>query len=180
MLALGAAAGAVHAQTPDTAAAARKLAAEVARHGQFRIRLVSGSVVELREVRLEGTSLVATFAAPGGGPVSYPLGEVEQVWRRGSAAGRGFRIGAISGFIVGAIGGVAVTHLCLNVLGTRSCSDPSAGEQIRHAALGGVSRAACCWEASGWRWPPPSSAGTGFMTPANGGWRPWSRRIGSV
>lgn len=103
---------------------------------RIRVRLASGPIVELRDATVDGTSLVGRPATIDS-LVRYRVEELEQVWRRGSAAGSGLRVGAGFGFVGGAISGVAVANWCLNPLGG-TCAQASGGDRIRAALLGGL------------------------------------------
>lgn len=104
----------------------------VANQKQIRIRLASGSVVELRRPRVEGTTLTGQVGSYGA-TAAYPVQDVSQIWRRGSSADLGFAIGASIGFMGGAALGIAVANMCI-----LSCSNPSGSEEITAALGGGV------------------------------------------
>jgi MFS family permease len=108
----------------------------VAHQARIRLRLASGTMVELRDAAVDGTTLVGR-SAMGDSLVGYRFEELDRVWRRGSAAGVGLAIGAGLGLIGGAIGGVALAHWCLNLF-EGPCPEPSGGEQVRGAVIGGL------------------------------------------
>ena len=63
----------------------------------------------------------------------YPIQGISQVWRRGSAAGVGFKIGAVVGVAGGAAAGIAFANICGFV-----CSNPSSSEQLTAILAGGL------------------------------------------
>jgi hypothetical protein len=109
-----------------------QLTKAVTGRSRIRVRLTSGAVVELRQPSIEGTTLVGQVATADS-VTRYRVEELDQIWSRGSAAGRGLAIGAGVGAVGGAIGGVALSHLCV-----LSCNQPSAGEELTGAAFGAL------------------------------------------
>lgn len=89
-------------------------------------------MVELRQPRVDGATLTGQVGSYGA-TAEYPVGEVSQIWRRGSSADIGFAIGAGIGFMGGAAAGIAAANMCVF-----SCSSPSGSEEITAALGGGV------------------------------------------
>jgi hypothetical protein len=110
-----------------------ELAKAIAGRSRIRVRLASGSIIELRDAAVEGTTLVGQTAGIDAG-VRYQIEELEHVWRRGSGAGLGFAVGAAMGVMGGAAAGIGLANSCL---GLGSCS-ASTGDELRAAAVGGV------------------------------------------
>ena len=110
-----------------------ELAKAIAGQSHIRVRLASGSIIELRGPAVEGTTLVGQAAGINAG-ARYQIEELEQVWRRGSGAGSGFVVGAGFGVMGGAAAGIALSNSCL---GSAFCS-ASDGMELRAAAVGGV------------------------------------------
>ena len=106
------------------------LAGAIARQERVRIQVGPGTKVELRQPRIEGLMLVGQVGADGA-RAEYPVQGISQVWRRGSAAGVGFKIGALIGAAGGGALGAAVANFC-----PVSCSSPSGSEELV-AILGG-------------------------------------------
>jgi hypothetical protein len=109
-----------------------ELAKAIAGRSRIRVRLASGSIIELRDAAVEGTTLVGQSAGIDAG-VRYQIEELEQVWRRGNGAGFGFTVGAALGVMGGAAAGIGVANSCFGF----SCS-ASSGDELRAAAVGGV------------------------------------------
>ena len=108
------------------------LAGVIARQERVRIQVGTGSKVELRQPRIEGPMLVGQVGSYGA-RAEYPIQGISQVWRRGSAAGVGFKIGALVGVAGGAALGVAFANICVLY-----CSSPSTSEQLAGALGGGL------------------------------------------
>lgn len=104
----------------------------VARQERVRIQVGTGNKVELRQPRIEGPMLVGQVGSYSA-RAEYPIQEITQIWRRGSAAGVGFGIGALVGAAGGAALGVAFVNLCV-----LSCRSPSSSEQLAGALGGGL------------------------------------------
>ena len=102
----------------------------IARQKLVRIQVGPGTTVELQQPRIEGPMLVGQVGADGA-RAEYPIQGISQVWRRGSAAGVGFKIGALVGAAAGGALGAAVANFC-----PVSCSSPSGSEELV-AILGG-------------------------------------------
>jgi hypothetical protein len=107
-----------------------ELAKAIAGQSRIRVRLASGSILELRGAAVEGTTLVGQTAGIDAG-VRYQIEELEHVWRRGSGAGMGFTVGAALGVMGGAAAGIGLANACFGF----SCSS---GDELRAAAVGGV------------------------------------------
>lgn len=109
-----------------------ELARVVAGQSRIRVRLASGTMVELRHAVVDGTTLLGR-PTTGDSLVGYRVEELDRVWRRGSAARLGLAIGASVGLVGGAIGGAALANFC-----TFICSGASDGEVRRAAVIGGL------------------------------------------
>lgn len=110
------------------------LAKSIAGRSRIRVRLASGLVVELQRPAVESALLIGRVG-PEHSAVQYQVEEVEQVWRRGTAAGLGAGIGVGIGLVGGAITGAAITQL--NV-GLGSSSRFTKAERFDHALILGV------------------------------------------
>jgi hypothetical protein len=111
---------------------ANELAKAIAGRSRIRVRLASGAIVEMRNAAVEGTTVVGQTDLANAG-VTYQIEELEHVWRRGSASGLGFTVGAAMGFFGGAAAGIGLANSCFGF----SCS-ASSGDELRMAAVGGV------------------------------------------
>jgi hypothetical protein len=129
----GARAGGIAAQadSPDKAPSAT-LARLIANQSHIRVRLASGTTLELQRATIEGTMLVGRVATTAR-MAAYPIQDLSQVWRRGSAADLGLAVGAGIGFVGGAIGGVALASICIV-----TCGQTSGNDQLRGALVGGL------------------------------------------
>jgi hypothetical protein len=110
-----------------------ELAKAIAGQSRIRVRLASGSILELRGAAVEGSTLVGQTAGIDAG-VRYQIEELQHVWRRGSGAGMGFTVGAALGVVGGAAAGIGLANACFGL----SCSTASSGDELRAAAVGGV------------------------------------------
>lgn len=107
------------------------LARAIANQPRIRLRLATGTIVELDRARLEGAALVGRSRTRDS--ASYRVEDLEQVWRQVGAADRGMAIGAGIGFFGGALGGFALSGIC-----AVSCSRPSGSAQLQGALVGGL------------------------------------------
>jgi hypothetical protein len=76
-----------------------------------------------------------------GARTEYPIQGISQVWRRGSAAGTGFKIGALFGAAAGGALGVAAASICVFSCNTSSSDRVKgflAGGLVGGAAVGGL------------------------------------------
>jgi purine-cytosine permease-like protein len=108
------------------------LSQAITRQPLIRVRLTSGTIVELERSAIEGTTLVGRVAATGRA-AAYQLEDLDRVWSRGSAVDLGFAIGAGIGFVGGAAAGAALSQIC-----TFSCGRTSGSEQFQAALVGGL------------------------------------------
>jgi hypothetical protein len=133
LFALCASSGRVIAQASDPRAGTTgELAKAIHGRSRIRVRLASSAITELQTTVVEGATLVGHVVSRDS-VVKYQIEELEQVWRRGSAASSGFAIGALVGLVGGAVGGAAVGQICI-----MGCSRVSTGERVRLAAIGGL------------------------------------------
>ena len=117
--------GEATAQTDST------LAGAIARQERVQIQVGPRTKVELRQPSIEGTMLVGQVGADGA-RTEYPIQGISQVWRRESAAGVGFKVGALIGAAAGGALGVAAASICI-----WSC-DTSASDQVKGLLAGGL------------------------------------------
>jgi hypothetical protein len=110
------------------------LAKSIAGRSRIRVRFASGLVVELQRPAVESALLIGRVG-PEHRAVQYQVEEVEQVWRRGNAAGLGGVIGAGIGLVGGAITGAAITQLNVGLGGS---SRFTKAERFDHALILGV------------------------------------------
>jgi hypothetical protein len=133
LFALWASSGRVVAQASDPRAGTTGgLAKAIDGRSRIRVRLVSGAITELQTTVVQGATLAGRLASSDS-VVKYQIEELEQVWRRGSAASTGLTIGALVGFLGGAVGGAAVGQICI-----MGCSRVSADKRVGLAAIGGL------------------------------------------
>jgi hypothetical protein len=64
----------------------------------------------------------------------FSLGDVHQVWRRGSSVGTGAAIGAGIGALAGVAAAVAAAHFCM----WGDCPRPTSGEALGAVAIGAL------------------------------------------
>lgn len=109
------------------------LAGVIARQERVRIQVGTGSKIELRQPSIEGPMLVGQVGSYGA-RARYPIQGISQVWRRGSAAGAGFKIGALIGAAGGGAFGIAAGKggICFF-----SC-DTSTSNQVKGFLAGGL------------------------------------------
>jgi hypothetical protein len=124
------------ASTSDPSAAAR-LSSAVLDRPRIRVLLRSDSTVELRDPRVDGTTLIGTSPADGR-VTGYRIDEIERVSRPGSSAALGFGVGASLGVAGGAVGGMLLANFCP----WGSCAKASGSEQraavVKGALVGGL------------------------------------------
>ena len=125
--------GRVIAQASDLRAGTTgELAKAIEGRSRIRVRLVSGAITELQTTVVQGATLVGRVASSDTA-AKYQIQELEQVWRRGSAASTGFAVGALVGLLGGAVGGAAIGQICI-----MGCTRLSTDERVGLAAIGGL------------------------------------------
>ncbi len=117
-------------QVPSDSAVIARVIGEA---DHVRVRDARGLTHELVKPAIHGDSLRGLLA-DSAHTVSYPLRDVTEIRRRGSAVGQGFLIGGIAGAFAGGLLGAAAANMCP----FGNCAPPSDGEVVGDAAKGAI------------------------------------------